>query len=112
MHNSLMSRDDREALAQATKEYWVRTQQYFTPDAVDDATQSAITLIAQAGFDEQDSDQLGDACGDVLQTVLTIALLRLPQLDEQHDDGDDSDDDFGFTIGTLPGQTRVVADED
>jgi hypothetical protein len=47
------------------------------------AQEAAIKLLEMAGFDAQDSDHFGDEMGDVVQTLLTIAMMRCPQLAER-----------------------------
>ena len=52
------------------------------PDAFDAASEAAIEAIICAGFDGEDSDQLGQAMSDDVQTLLTLAFVRCPALIE------------------------------
>jgi hypothetical protein len=50
---------------------------------LDHATEAAIELIILAGFDEGDSDHWGAEMGDIVQSLLTVVMLRVPQLRER-----------------------------
>lgn len=75
-----LSREQYEALGLVTTQLWTMTQQHFDPDVVEVANEAAIELIANAGFDAQDSDQLGSEMSDHVQTLLAMAILRCPEL--------------------------------
>jgi hypothetical protein len=49
-------------------------------EITDAAQEAAIELITMAGFDAQDSDHFGSEMGDVVQTLLTVVMMRCPQL--------------------------------
>lgn len=51
-----------------------------TDDESDIAADRAIDCIAAAGFDADDSDHLGAAMGDDVQTLLQLAFIRCPEL--------------------------------
>lgn len=55
-----------------------------TPDRaetlIDGAQEAAIELIVMAGFDAQDSDHFGAEMSDIVQTLLTIVMVRCPQM--------------------------------
>lgn len=53
-----------------------------TQDDLDIASEAAIEAISYAGFDDSDSDQLGSAMASDVQTLLTLAFLRCPELKE------------------------------
>jgi len=58
------------------------------PADVDEAQQAAIELIIMAGFDAQDSDYFGAEMGDTVQSLLTVVILRCPQLRNRLIDGE------------------------
>lgn len=69
----------------------------------DAAMEAAIEAIAAAGYDMQDSDQLGEEMGSDVQTLLTLAFIRCPDLMDQFNgaqpftqDDDDSPDGMGL----------------
>lgn len=47
-------------------------------DRIAAAADKAIEFICDGGYDSIDSDYLGDETCDVLQSLLTVALLRWP----------------------------------
>lgn len=49
-------------------------------EEMDSAQEAAIELIVLAGFDEGDSDHFGAEMGDIVQSLLTVVMLRVPQL--------------------------------
>ena len=55
-------------------------------EITDAAQEAAIKLLEMAGFDAQDSDHFGAEMGDVVQTLLMIAMMRCPQLAERVSD--------------------------
>ena len=51
-----------------------------TADELAAAMEAAIDAIVQAGFDSQDSDHLGSEMCEDVQTLLTLAFIRCPEL--------------------------------
>jgi len=47
---------------------------------IENAVEAAIKLLFMAGFDAQDSDHFGDEMGDSAQTLLTMVMMRCPEL--------------------------------
>lgn len=62
--------------------YHLHASESVTPSEVDlaFAREAAVELIIMAGFDGSDSDHLGDEMGSTVQTLLTVVMLRCPQL--------------------------------
>lgn len=54
----------------------------------EDAQKAATELIFLAGFDEQDSDNFGAEMGDVVKSLLTVVMLRVPQLAQRLNDSE------------------------
>lgn len=52
----------------------------------DRARELSISIIVTGGFDSQDSDMLGDAMGDTVQTHLMIAFMRQPEMMDHHEE--------------------------
>lgn len=46
------------------------------------AGDAAIDLLVASGYDSQDSDQWGQEIGDLVQSLLTVVILRAPDLAE------------------------------
>ena len=49
--------------------------------AYQDAMETAITILVQAGHQDTDMDEMGDEMGDIVQTHLMLAMLRDTQLE-------------------------------
>jgi hypothetical protein len=81
---------DRQLVRSLTTALYESTAKFFTEAELEVANEAAIELIANAGFDHSDSDVLGDECEGELHTLLVLALLRRPELDDQYE-GTDSD---------------------
>lgn len=56
------------------------SQRHYAEDNFDQAVDAAMELIVMAGFDPEDSDAYGMEMSDHTQTLLTMALMRCPQL--------------------------------
>src|SRR6478735_1999623 len=70
-------------------------------NTVESAAEAAIKLIILAGFDEQDSDYFGAEMGDIVQSLLTVVMLRCPQLrDRLIEDAIELSDDFPIDWNT------------
>jgi hypothetical protein len=52
-------------------------------DIIDECREAAQLLIEATGFDQQDSDDFGDAYGEIVQPVLMVALMRSKQMRER-----------------------------
>lgn len=60
----------------------VKKSDQIEPGELDAASDAAIEAISQAGFDGDDSDRLGATMSDDVQTLLTLAFVRCPELVE------------------------------
>jgi len=58
----------------------VKSTDQLTEEDFDAASEAAIEAIISAGYDMDDSDQLGVPMGEDVQTLLTLAFARCPEL--------------------------------
>src|SRR5688572_15127297 len=75
--NGNPTKDERKHLASTLATVFESTKFHFTPEQLDAANDKAIEFIIECGFDSVDSDQLGDEMCDSVQTLLTLAFLRI-----------------------------------